>query len=210
VRVIDGRVRTKQVPHIIDGFEATDQITLSEDGLVYLRLRPDLDYETVKATGKPTRVGIGAVKGFSLPIWNAEANVNEQLFYYASVPRRWDEASNFKAHIDCYLATANTDKKFNMELGWIQHTPGDVISTAVNTVSVETDTGEAAQYKSFTLEFDIDYDISPSDPIQTSDIASFRVRRIDASTVEAEVSGGVVIVSTDISFRRDKLGAITP
>jgi len=55
-----------------------------------LRVRPDLDFSSITAQGKPTFVTIGAISGYSLPIYN---NDNEELFFRFSIPRRWDGAS---------------------------------------------------------------------------------------------------------------------
>lgn len=210
MRVIDGRVRTRQVPHIIDGFEATDQATLSNAGLVYLRFRPDLDFSTVQAKGKPTFVTRGPVRGFSLPIWASPANADEELYYYICVPRRWDEKSDIEAHLDCYIDTANPNKRFKFEIAWAHFTPGvDIVPVTTTVVTVEENTGDVgAQYQSYVPDFTMDYDVDPGNLVESSDNLFLRLRRVDASSLEA--TGEVVITSAEISFRRDKLGTITP
>jgi len=210
VRTIDGRVRTRELPHIIDGFEATDQITLSGAGLIYLRFRPDIDFSSVQAAGKPTPVTRGPVRGFSLPIWNETTNSSEELYYFIDVPRRWDGISDISAHVDGYIDTANPNKRFKLEIAWAHFTPGvDIVPITTTVVTEEQNTGDVgAQYQSYTHGFTIDYDADPAHSVTAGDNLFFRLRRVDASSLEA--SGEVVITSTDISFRRDKFGAITP
>jgi len=210
VRVIDGRVRTKQVPHIIDGFEATDQITLSGAGLAYLRFRPDLDFSSVLTAGKPTYVTRGPARGFSLPVWATPVNVDEELYYYIDVPRRWDGISDISAHLDGYIDTANPNKRFKIEVAWAYFTPGvDIVPVSTTVVTGEENTGDTgSQYQSYAHDFCIDYDADPAHPVAAGDNLFFRVRRIDASSLE--VTGEFVVTSAVISFRRDKLGAITP
>lgn len=210
MRVIDGRVRTKQVPHIIDGLEATDQVTLSGAGLVYLRFRPDLDFSDILTAGKPTYVTRGPARGFSLPVWGTPVNADEELYYYIDVPRRWDEISDISAHLDGYIDTANPNKRFKIEIAWAHFTPGvDIVPVTTTVVTGEENTGAVgAQYQSYEHDFTIDYDAESANPITCGDNLFFRVRRIDASSLEA--SGEFVITSAVISFRRDKLGAITP
>jgi len=63
----------------------TNPIALSGDALVWLEFRPDLDYETIRAQGAPTRVTRGVFGGFSLPVVGA----NEILNIEICVPNRW-------------------------------------------------------------------------------------------------------------------------
>jgi len=63
-----------------------DQITLADDGKVWLEFRPDLDFSTVRANGKPTHVSRGEFEGFSLPVFSAD---DEELFFDMCVPGRW-------------------------------------------------------------------------------------------------------------------------
>lgn len=180
-------------------------LTLSGDGLVYLELRPDLDFESVRANGKPTQVSRGIVHGFSLPIYAAD---DEELFLQIHIPHRWDEYSDILIHIHCYLDSPNTDKNFNLQLSWASFSDGDIIPATGTDLTVETSTGTAAQYQSFHIDYTIDYDIVPADPLQSSDELHLRVRRLDASA--NEIAGEVVITHLGAVFRRDKLGSATP
>ncbi|MDD5220913.1 MAG: hypothetical protein PHV11_10125, partial [Candidatus Bipolaricaulis sp.] len=64
----------------------TNPLTLVGNGMVWLEFRPDLDYTTITAQGKPTWVTRGVFGGYSLPIYAAD---NEELFFELCVPDRW-------------------------------------------------------------------------------------------------------------------------
>ncbi|MDD5547019.1 MAG: hypothetical protein PHO67_07715 [Candidatus Omnitrophica bacterium] len=179
-------------------------ITLGAGALVYIELRPSLDYTTIIGQGKPTVVYRGLFKGFSLPIYSTD---NEEIFFTECVPQRWDAASDILVHAHCYLDTANTTKNFQLQLEWEHFTPGvDVVPATSNTVPVETPTGTAAQFKTFSVTFTVDYDIDTPDNVAYDDNLSFRLRRIAASA--NEIAGEVVITHLGIIFRRNKLGAL--
>lgn len=192
--------------HIVAGFDSTGVITLSGDGLVYIEMRPDVDWATVQAQGKPTFVKQGVFGGYSLPLYAA----NEELFMIVCVPGRYDEASDPIAHVDCWLAGAEDNKNFKLQLSWEHYTPGtDIVPTTVNNVEVETATGvSAAQYQSYRVPFTIDYDVDTPNNLVADDILGLRLRRIAASANEC--AGEIVVPHTGISFRRDKLGVATP
>lgn len=182
-----------------------DQLTLEDDGLVWLEFRPDIDFETVRANGKPTWVKRGIIGGWSLP----PDVVGEELFMEIHAPNRWDESSDVYIHVHCYLDTANTDKNFNLELSWAHITDGDVVSDNVSeNLTAETATGVAAQYTQYHVDFILDYDVDLADPLIISDELHMRLRRIDATA--NETAGEIVITHIGVVFRRDKLGAITP
>ncbi len=192
--------------HEVAGFESTGIITLSGGGLVYIELRPDVDWATVQAQGKPTFVNRGVFGGYSLPIYN---NDNEELYLGICVPGRYDEVSDIIAHADCWLAGAEDTKNFKLQLSWDHYTEGDVVPATSNDIAVETATGaSAAQYKSFRVPFTIDYDIDTPDNIAAEDRLGLRLRRIAAS--ENECVSEIVIAHVGVSFRRDKLGVATP
>jgi len=62
------------------------RVTLQGDGKVWLEFRPDIDFTTIRAQGKPTWVTRGIFGGFSLPIYAAD---NEELFFDMCIPNRW-------------------------------------------------------------------------------------------------------------------------
>lgn len=178
-------------------------ITLTDDGLVYIELQPDLDYARIIGTGKPDRIVRGIIEGWSLPVFAAD---DEELFLSMCVPSRWDAASNIIFHAYCYLDTANDGKKFGMRSSYSSYTPTtDAVPDTSTNVDVQTSTGTAAQYQSFEVVFTIPYS-----GILVEDVLSLRLCRIAADPIEDEITGEVVVTHIGVIFRRDKLGAITP
>lgn len=184
--------------------ESSGPITMIDDGLVYIELRPDLDWATTIATGKPTYIKRGAFSGFSFPLYAAD----EELFFTVCVPGRYDEASDIIMHTDVWLSAAEDTKNFNLQLGWKHYTPGEVVPATFNDVPVETATGATApQFNSYRVSHTIDYDLDPA-PIIADDIIGLRLRRIDASG--NEIGGEVVATHAGVNFRRNKMGKVTP
>lgn len=60
---------------------------LHDDGRIWLEFRPDLDFSSVIANGKPTWVGRGIFGGFSLPVYAAD---DEELSYNTCIPNHWE------------------------------------------------------------------------------------------------------------------------
>ncbi|MBA7468134.1 hypothetical protein ES707_03375 [subsurface metagenome] len=187
-------------------YPATSPITMAGGGLVYLELRPDLDFETIRGNvGIPTLVTRGIFRGFSLPLYVAK----EELFATICIPNRYDGASDLFFHLYCWLALPEDAKNFKLELAWEHYTP--VIDAVPNTetlVPMQTATGaDAAQYQSYGVTFTIDYDVHVS-PITADDILALRVRRLAADA--AECAGEIVINHYGVILRRDKLGTPIP
>lgn len=174
---------------------------------VYIELQPDLDWETVRATGKPTWVTRGVFGGFSLPIYN---NDNEELFLIICVPDRYDGESDILVHVDCWLSLAEDSKNFKLQVSWEYHTPGeDAVPATTHDVEVQTATGAlAAQFQSYHVEFVIDYDAHDPDNITFDDILGIRLRRIAAAA--DEIGGEIVVCHVGVVYQRDKLGVESP
>lgn len=168
-----------------------------------LRLRPQVEFGRIQATSKPTIVSRGVVQGYSLPVYNAD---DEELFITQSVPHRWDEASNITFGCMAMLDTANTDKKFKLQIEWEQVTAGDVVGTSTVTASTEIDvTGAASQYMTYDVTMTVDYDANTPDVIEANDVLAIRLRRVAASA--DEITGEVVVYGFYIQYNRDKIGA---
>lgn len=152
------------------------------------------DYATVIGQGKPTLVTRGVHKGFSLPVYNSD---NEELFSCDCVPMDWDGNSvNFK--VGGWLASANTDKNFNMQISIDCTSDGDVVSTSSTDVEVETGTETASQYQFFTIDFPFD-----ASSCEIGDAFSFRIRRIAASS--DEITGEFIVKGVGFIYTADKL-----
>lgn len=188
------------------GEEVTGAITMSGAGLVCIELRPDLNWASVQAHGKPTFVSQGTFHGFSLPLYAA----NEELFFAICVPGRYDGISDPKAHVDCWLSHAEDTKNFKLQLSWEHFTPGtDPVPTTMNDVEVQIATGASApQFNSYLVPFAINYDIDTPDNLAAGNLLGLRLRRIPATG--NEIAGEVVIAHIGVSFRRDKMGIAAP
>lgn len=176
---------------------------LENGELVYIELRPDLDFETIRGNlGIPTIVTRGVFRGLSLPVY---ADNDEELFGTMCVPNRYDEASDVIIHLYCWLAQAENDKNFKLQISWEHYTPGtDAVPNTSTPVEVETPTGAlAAQFSSYIVEFTLTFGDLVAD-----DIVGLRVRRIAA--VGDECVGEIVVNHYGIIFRRDKLGVVAP
>lgn len=175
-------------------------------GRPYIDIPGDLDYTRIIGLGKPTQVYRGIFKGYSLPIYAAD---DEELFHCIQVPASWDGSTDITVRLCVWLDTANTNKKFNLEVAWEHTEMGvDVIPATLNTVPVETATGVAAQYQSFTVDFTIDYDIDgPGSELAYGHALQSRIRRLAASA--DEIAGEVVILGLSARFRTDKIGSLT-
>jgi len=169
---------------------------------VGLRQRPTLEISRVLGSGKPSIVYRGIFRGFSLPIY---ASDNQELFFNHSVPRRWDGESNPVVVSRVYLDTANTNKKFQMRLAWQRNGVGNVVPNTSYNVDTVVDTGTAAQYKSFDVSFEIDYDIAGAgNEIKAGDHLALRLYRIAAPS--DEISGNVVVLNVYIDYKRGFYG----
>jgi len=188
-------------------FPAIAPVRLQGDGLVYIELRPALDYDTIRGQeGVPTLVTQGLFRGWSLPEYVEAPDNHEQLFATICVPNRYDEKSDIFVHLYCWLAIAEDTKNFNLQLGWEHYTPGtDIVPATEQLVPVETATGvSAAQFKSYKVEFTINYDVHTPNNVVGDDILALRVRRIAATPTDC--AGEIVVNHYGVIFRRDKLG----
>lgn len=167
-----------------------------------LTVRPDLDFATVAALGKPTAAVLGAFPGFSLPIYAAD---NEELFLHLKVPERWDGTTNPKLKVCCYLAIAETiGDVFQLQASYNSALcGGGVIPAGVTDVNVQQAvlTDREAQYNSYELEFTI-----PAAGLTAGDKLGIRIRRIAATGTA--IAGEIVVFDTIVEFCRDKLGGV--
>jgi len=181
--------------------QAQAETLLLTDSARYLTSSFSMDVVRIIAAGKPTRVTRGLFMGFSLPIYNDD---NEELFACLCVPMRWDGASDFTVYVGGWLDTANTDKKFKLQVSWEHWTAGDVLPVTTHDVEVETDTGTAAQYKSFKIPFTLDYDVNSPDSVEVGDAIAIRIRRIAASS--DEISGEFVVEGATLIYKINQFG----
>ena len=196
-------------PRLWSRFPAIYPVLLEGAGLATIRLRPELDSNEIRVNAVPDEVTIpegGVYKGYSLPVWSAPAE-HEELYFRQNLPRRWDEASDITASVIAVIDTANTDKKFRLQLAWEHFAKGGVVPATSNIADlVEKDTGTAVQYQSFICDFTIDYDIDGAgNELKYGEVLTARLRRVAASA--DEITGEVVIIDWYAQYRRNKLGS---
>lgn len=194
---------------LLDGHDSTyfatadhthdmDDITVSTT----LKLRPQIEFGKIQATSKPTLVTRGVIQGYSLPVYNAD---DEELYITQSIPSRWDGASNITFGCMAMLDTANTDKKFKIQVEWEGVTAGDVVGTSTVTASTEISvTGAASQYMTYAVSVTIDYDYNTPNVLVANDVLAIRLRRVAASA--DEITGEVVLYGFYVQYNRDKIG----
>ena len=163
-----------------------------------------LNQASIAGPSKPTLVSVGVLTGFSLPIWSDPVNADEQMSYQITMPQIWNATSDFEIHLDVALDTANTDKNFNMQIEWQYYSSGqDILPATFTTDNVQSATGEASQYQSYEVEFEIPYNANVTDPIAPEDGFGFRVRRIAAGS--DEISGEIIVSHSGVHFIRGDL-----
>lgn len=192
--------------------DATNNLQISAGGILSLAgtakraltLRADIDYVPVIALSKPTQVTIGVFRGFSMPIWNSGINADEQLFFNENVPGRWDGESNIIFHVLVALASAETaGEKFKFQLSW-NHTGIDhVLSVTTHDTTDEITVVDGTQYAVYLLEFTLDYDVDPEDPVLFHDDLVARLRRVESSG--DEVDGEIIVLDWHTQYQVDKM-----
>lgn len=166
-----------------------------------LRLCPQVEFGKIQATTKPSVVDRGAFVGYSMPVYN---NDNQELYISQSVPRRWDGQSDIIFGFLATLDTANTNKKFKMQVDWEHVTAGDILPATTHATSVEVSTGAASQYMTYDMTFILDYDIDTPDVVVSNDILGIRLRRVAASS--DEITGNVIVSGFYVQYNRNKIG----
>ncbi|MBA7559900.1 hypothetical protein ES708_01518 [subsurface metagenome] len=148
--------------------DGTNNLTIA-DGIVSLagtkkrnlQLRPQIDVIAQIAASKPTQVTRGISRGFSMPIWDSGGNVNEELFLYSIVPRRWDAVSDLEVCMGVAISGAeDVGDKFKFQLSWDCVNCGEVLGETSVDVEVETTIliGRSAAWNVYRVDFTIDYD----------------------------------------------------
>jgi len=163
---------------------------------VYKYIHLDTDVGKIQATTKPTHASLGAYQGWSLPVYNTD---DEELFSCTCIPMDWDGTSAFTMLLGGWLDTANDTKKFQLQLSHAHAAANATLSDAVADVPIETDTGNAAQYKFFILQFTI-----AVGTYTAGEAIAIRVRRIAATSVE--IAGEFVVMGVNLRYVSNYIG----
>ena len=182
-------------------FSATGVRTMAGTAKRDLTLRPDLDFSTVTAQGKPTRITYGAYQGYSLPIYAAD----EELFFNINVPGRWDGASDITLDVlVCLSQIEDINDDFNLQCSWANSEIGEPILNTTTDVPVETNlsAGRVAAYDTYEIKFTIDYDADAGNHIIWHDDLALRLRRL--AVAGTEITGEVIVLDYHLHFIVDK------
>ena len=177
-------------------------VTMAGDAKRDLTLRPDLDYTTVTALGKPSRVTYGAYQGYSLPLYAAD----EELFFNINVPGRWDGESDIKLDIlVCLSQIEDIDDDFKLQLSWANSEIGEPILNTTTDVNEETNllTGRVAAYDTYQVSLTIDYDADAGNHIIAHDDLTLRIRRLAVDGTE--ITGEIIVLDYHLHFTVDKM-----
>jgi len=203
----DGAIRIGDsaggVPTNYANFAPDGELTLAGTAKVKIVDSFTFNFARITGQGAPTLVSRGVFFGFSLPVYN---NDDEELFACKCLPPDWDGSSDLTIYIGGWLDTANTGKKFNLQVSVekCDMSNNEVVPTSTHDYPVETDTGTAAQYKSFKIAFTLD---TSAIAASVGDALAIRVRRIPATV--NEIAGEFVVEGMAIEYTADKLGGAT-
>jgi len=183
---------------IVDNLTAIENVT-AEPKIFYECCHVEIG--KIAINSKPTIISRGPSTGYSLPIWDSGANADEEIYGDTVAPSGWDGVSNPTIKLRGSLDTANTDKKFKIQILWDHLTIGTDTPDTGHTVEVETDTATATQWKSFMVELPLDYDIDGvGNEMKVGERLTFRIRRV-AATAD-EITGEFIIAPPWIAWQR--------
>lgn len=159
-----------------------------------------LDYTTIIGLGKPTKVTRGVFQSFSLPIF---ASDDEQLHITTCIPTTWDGTNPLVAQVYGYIDTANTDKRFKLQLD-IDPMINDVIvpTGTYTTTREEALSGAKAQYTAINSQIVID---AAGQGYSHCDFLGMRLRRVASS--QDEIAGEYVVSGFQLYIPIDKAGS---
>ncbi|MEA3225241.1 MAG: hypothetical protein U9Q07_04760, partial [Planctomycetota bacterium] len=130
---------------------------------------------------------------------------DEEIHECKSLSTEVDTTEDMVVFLGGYLDTANTSKKFKLQVSWTiddmtdEATP---LTDATTDVEVETTTGTAAQYAPFKIAFAI---ASVAASADNGNKLGIRIRRIAASA--DEIAGETVICGAALRFIKNKQGS---
>ena len=125
----------------------------------------------------------------------------------ASVPGRWDGASDITVHLLIALGDAeDIGDRFQLRLNWEHTQEEEPLSVASNPVDVETIVlaGRVAQYDTYRVTFTIDYDIDGAgDEIQPHEVIGMQLYRIAATANEVDTD--IIVLDWHMHYDVDKM-----
>ncbi len=188
------------LPVMADGEDPRDP------DLVYLEIRPDLDETRIRGNaGIPADYQTGIWNGYSMPIWDAGANIDQELYFLICVPERWNEESDIIIHMKWATEGNELNNVAYWEVAWLHATPDvpETLSLAAPTVVTSSRTVDSGVLNAFYEEyFVVDYDIIPGDPITLGDTITFRIRHFGAKDT---LVNEAALIEVGVDFARGDL-----
>jgi hypothetical protein len=179
---------------------------------VYTGVQAVFSQENVRAVGGiPTGVDINNMFfGFSLPIWNGGANIDEELHFQVDVPDWWDGTSDILIHIHTATTGDESGQTYELELAHNHSTPnvveafpavGDYAEVAIRPIA------SALTYAHHMEIYTLPYAYHPADPIIIDDVLAFRVRRVNTNQQD-NLKGELIVINDAVVYfaRGDMLG----
>jgi len=196
--------------HSADGWAYSEELDFftKEADKVYLEIRPHFDESIIRGRGGiPTEVNVGIYQMYSMPIWDAGGNIDEELYFRTCVPDRWDGESYILVHIVSVLANANeAGNSYQWQLEWKHSTPNeDAIPNTSNITTTTRTVTSNTQYFSYLDWFIIPYNADVGDDIEPDDNLVIRLRRIAAGGQLTDLNGELMIHRLDMLFARGDL-----
>ena len=194
---------TNVVTSATPGTDYIDTLSRVNSTSAKLTMRPTLIGGRVGANSKPTAVTVGAHAGYSMPIFNNDA---EDLYFRDYIPGRWDGASNIICTVICCLVatqTGDVKKYFKLQLSWENQPSAGTLTAGTHDLSNnDTCAVNEAQYILHYPTFTIPYN-SYSPNIAASDHLGLRLRRIAADGTA--IAGEVIVIDTLLTYQVDKV-----
>jgi hypothetical protein len=180
------------------------QLLFKGDGKYWRGKEPFLDENLSNTQGKPTVISRGICKGYSMPIWSAGANTNEELYFRIRCPHRWDGVTNpWFFSISSITVGETVDDKYKFQLEWMSSDVGGVIpNTIIETITCEVtcSTGKNAAYYAQILAFEMN-----ASTLVSGQCVQGRLRRINSSG--PEVANEVAVFHWDTRWKMDGIGS---
>lgn len=191
-----GDLSTNYASHAPNGF-----LTLNGEAKVFKTWTFNFNRSIIIGLGKPTLVNRGVFYGYSLPIFN---NDDEELFSCKCQPLSWDGISDPIIYVGGWLDTANDTKKFNLQISVekCDMEENEIVPITTNDYSIETVTGNVAQYTSYKIAFTID---ASAINLGSGNAFALRIRRLAASS--DEIAGEFVVEGAVMGYIANKIGS---
>lgn len=170
----------------------------------YLSMRPQLSYASIIGQGAPTATTLGTYSGFTMPVWNNDA---QQLFFREYIAGRWDGTSDITFSIVYVLGAAETvGEDISWSLAWSNksNSSGVISATPVDTVTVidSVRTDRTAQYAIYNMNFTVPWN-GHTPNIAAGDEWSARLRRNTASG--DPIDSNPILIDARITYKTDKV-----